>query len=76
MQILCGRWLEFYTKYNEVDLHNGLLFILIFIIKELFIFIGKTMKVKNKIIKLIFISFVAIFPFFLSNYSDNVPPEK
>ena len=34
------------------------------------------MKVKNKIIKLIFISFVAIFPFFLSNYSDNVTPEK
>lgn len=34
------------------------------------------MKVKNKVIKLIFISFVAIFPFFLSNYSDNVTPEK
>lgn len=34
------------------------------------------MKVKNKIIKLIFIFFVAIFPFFLSNYSDNVTPEK
>ena len=34
------------------------------------------MKVKNKIIKLIFISFVAIFPFFLSDYSDKITPEK
>ena len=31
------------------------------------------MKVKNKVIKLIFISFVAIFPFFLSNYSISTP---
>ena len=34
------------------------------------------MKVNNNVIKLIFVAIFAIFPFFISDYMDDITPEK
>ena len=41
-----------------------------------FISTGTTMKVNNNVIKLIFVAIFAIFPFFISDYMDDITPEK